>query len=168
MTVKHPWIKRMVLGGCCALGAVLLVIFLLNFILNSIVWGGRLDYYNFQLTFDRCAYEQFGSTVLAVLVEFIAVFALGAAIGLATLPFAETWTSMLGLSFLHFVVTGGLALLVGWSYGWCGMGPTGPRIVIVLYLVIYLLIWLIRWILWYNEVRQMRRALGLNNKEVDR
>ena len=165
MTTKHPWLKRMILGGCCALGAVLLLIFLLNFILNSIVWGGHPDHSNFQLTFDRCAYEQFGSAILAVLVEFIAVFALGAAIGLATLPFSDTWTSMLGLSFLHFVITGGLALLVGWSYGWFGMGPSGPSIVIVIYLVIYLLIWLIRWLVWYTELRQIRHALGLNKKE---
>ena len=80
---------------------------------------------------------------------------------MATLPFAETWTSLLGLSVLHFVITGGLALLVGWSYGWFGMGPEGPGLVLILYLAVYLLIWLVRWLVWYTELRRMRKALHL-------
>ena len=163
--MSKQWIKRALLGGLCAVAAVFILILLLNLVLNSIAWGGRLDYYNVQFTFDRCAYGQFGSPSLAVLTEFAAVFLLGCAIGLSTLPFSETWTSMLGLSFLHFAATGGLSLLVGWSYGWFGFGPGGPVIVLVLYLIIYLLIWLIRWIVWYTELCQIRKALGLERKE---
>ena len=151
----------MALGGLCAVAAVLLVILLVNLLLNGIVWGDRVEYYNFQFTTDRCACVQFGSAALALAVELMCVFALGAAVGLATLPFSETWTSLLGLSLLHFAVTGGLALLVGWSYGWFGLGPGGPRMVFAAYLVIYLLIWLIRWCVWYAELRRMRKALHL-------
>lgn len=163
--MNKQWLKRMALGGICAVGAVFILALLLNFILNSIsILGSTPDYSNIQFTFDWCA-AYFGSAALAVTVELTAVFALGAAIGLATLPFSDTWTSLLGLSLLHFVVTGGLALLVGWSYSWFGMGPDGPRIVLILYLVIYLLIWFIRWLVWYAELRQMRRALGLEKEE---
>lgn len=161
MDTKRFWLKRMALGGLIAVGAVLVIILLLNILANGVIWGERVDYYNFQFTTDRCAYVQFGSAALAVAVEMVCVFALGAAVGLATLPFAETWTSMLGLSILHFAVTGALALLVGWSYGWFGMGPEGPRMVLVLYLAVYLVVWLIRWLVWYAELRRMRKALHL-------
>ena len=165
METKRLWLKRMALGGFIAVAAVLAFILLLNVLANSVIWGGRLDYYNFQFTTDRCAYVQFGSPALAVAVEMVCVFALGAAIGLATLPFAETWTSLLGLSLLHFVVTGGLSLLVGWSYGWFGLGPEGPWMVLALYLAIYVLIWGIRWVVWYAELRKMRKALHLKKEE---
>ena len=166
METKRLWLKRMLLGGLCAVGAVLAFILLLNIFANGVIWGGRLDYYNFQFTTDRCAYVQFGSAALAVAVEMVCVFALGAAIGLSTLPFAETWTSLLGPSILHFVLTGVLAQLVGWSYGWFGFSPAeGPWMVLAAYLVIYVLIWGIRWIVWYTELRKMRKALGLKKEE---
>ena len=162
MEIKRLWFRRMILGGVAAVGVVLLLILLLNLFLNSILWGGRLDYYNFQFTTDRCAYVQFGSVGAAVAVEMACVFALGAVIGLATLPFSETWTSMLGLSILHFVATGGLAMLVGWSYGWFGLGPEeGPWMVLAACQGVYLLIWFVRWCVWYRELLQMRKALHL-------
>lgn len=157
METKRLWVKRMVLGGFAAVGAVLVFILLLNVLANSVIWGGRLEYYNFQFTTDRCAHE-FGSAALAVAVEMVCVFALGAAIGLATLPFAETWTSLLGLSVLHFVVTGGLVLLVGWSYGWLSLSW---QVFLAVYLAVYLVIWLARWLVWYTELRRMRKALHL-------
>lgn len=164
MQEKRLWLKRMALGGILAVAITLVLTLLLNIFLNSIVWGGRLDYYSIQLTFDRCA-AYFGSAALAVAVEYLSVFALGAAIGLSTLPFAETWTSLLGLSVLHFVITGVLAQMVGWAYQWFGFAPAdGPWIILVLYLVIYILIWGVRWLIWYAELRKMRKALGLNKE----
>lgn len=164
MQEKRLWLKRMALGGILAVAITLVLTLLLNIFLNSIVWGGRLDYYSIQLTFDRCA-AYFGSAALAVAVEYLSVFALGAAIGLSTLPFAETWTSLLGLSVLHFVITGVLAQTVGWAYQWFGFAPTdGSWIILVLYLVIYILIWGVRWLIWYAELRKMRKALGLNKE----
>lgn len=163
MQEKQLWLKRMVWGGVCAVGAALLILLGLNFLVNSIVWawGGTPDYTDIQLTFDRCA-AYFGSTALAVTVELLSVFLLGAAIGLTTLPFAETWTSLLGPSIAHFIVTGILAQIVGWAYQWFGFAPAdGPWIILVLYLVIYILIWAIRWLVWYMELRKMRKALGL-------
>ena len=157
MDTKRLWLKRMALGGLVAVGAVLALILLLNLLANGVIWGERLDYYNFQFTTDRCAYE-FGSAALAVTVELCCVFALGAAIGLATLPFAETWTSLLGLSILHFVITGGLALLAGWSYRWLSLSW---QMFLAAYVVIYLVIWLVRWLVWYSELRRMRKALHL-------
>lgn len=163
MNENKLWLKRMVLGGLCAVGAALLILLCLNFVVNSIVWawGGTPDYTDIQLTFDRCV-AYFGSAALAVTVELLSVFLLGAAIGLSTLPFAETWTSLFLPSVLHFIVTGILTQIVGWSYQWFGFARAeGPWIVLALYLVIYILIWAIRWIVWYVELRKIRRALNL-------
>lgn len=161
MNENKFWLKRMVFGGIWAVVIVLSLTLLLNVFLNSIIWGGKLYYYSIQLTFDRCA-SYFGSAALAVAVEYLSVFALGAAVGLSTLPFAETWTSLFVPSVLHFIITGVLAQIVSWSYQWFGFAPVdGPWIVLVLYLVIYILIWAIRWIIWYMELRKMRKALKL-------
>lgn len=165
MYQKEACIKRMLLGGLIAVAADLILILLVNFVLNSITWGGGTpDYSNIQLTFDRCA-VYFGSAALAVAVELLSVFVLGMGIGLATLPFAQTWTSLLGLSFLHFIVTGLVAQVVGWSYLWFGMSPhDGPWMILILYVALYVLIWGVRWIFWYTELRKMRKALGLKKE----
>lgn len=165
MEKKHSWLKRMLLGGLCAVGAALLVTLLVNFVLNSIVWGGEISLYSIELTPDWCT-AYFGSDAAAILVEFLCVFALGAAIGLATLPFAGEGKKLALLSLAHFIITGALALAVGWSYQWLGYSPAdGPRIVLIIYVVIYALIWGGRWVFWYAELRRMRRALGLKRKK---
>lgn len=162
MYPKESCIKRMLFGGLIAVAVAVALILLVNFVLNSITWGGGSpDYSNIQLTFDRCA-AYFGSSTLAVTVELLSVFVLGTGIGLATLPFAQTWTALLGLSFLHFVVTGLVAQVVGWSYLWFGMSPReGPWMILILYVVLYILIWGVRWIFWYIELLKLRKAFGL-------
>lgn len=165
MYQKESWLKRMLFGGLIAVATAFALIVLINFVLNSLTWGsGSPDYTNIQLTFDRCA-AYFGSAWLAVLVELLSVFILGMGIGLATLPFAQTWTSLLGLSFLHFIVTGLVAQAVGWSYLWFGMSPyDGPWMIGLLYAALYILIWGVRWIVWYTELRKLRKALGLRKE----
>ena len=166
MEGKYSRLKRMLLGGCCAVAAALLVTLLVNFILNSITWGsGTPKYGNIQLTPDRCA-AYFGSAAVAVLVELLSIFALGAAVGLATLPFADEGKKLTLFSLAHFIITGALAQMVGWAYQWLGFSPSdGPWIVLGLYTAIYALIWGGRWIFWYAELHKMRRALGLEQKK---
>lgn len=155
------WLRRALAGGCIAVGGALLLALLLNLFLHSVSWGGSAGYTGIQLTFDRCAYY-FGTAALAVAVELLAVFLLGAAIGLATLPFDRTWTSMQVQSLLHFVLTGVLALAVGWAYCWFGFGSgEGFWLVLTVYLLLYLLIWAVRWVIWYAELLRMRRTLHL-------
>lgn len=168
MEGTYSWLKRMLLGGFCAVGAALLVTLLINFLINSIVWGTQIPAYSIELTPDRCT-AYFGSDAAAILVEFLCVFALGAAAGLATLPFADEGKKLALLSLAHFVITGALTLAVGWSYQWLGFSPAdGPWIVLAVYVVIYALIWGGRWIFWYAELRKMRRALGLKQKKEAR
>lgn len=166
MEVRFSRLKRMLLGGCCAAAAVLLITLLVNFVLNSLTWGGGAPGYDkFELTPDRCT-AYFGSDALAAAVELLSVFALGAAIGLATLPFAGEGKKLALFSLAHFIITGALAQVVGWAYQWLGFSPAGgPWIVLGLYAAIYALIWGGRWIIWYAELRKMRAALGLNQKK---
>lgn len=163
MITKKQVFLRILIGGLAAVGAALGVIVLLNLFLNSILWGGRPDHYSIQLTTDRAAHY-FGSSPLAVLVEMLVIFVFGACVGLTTLPFAETWTRLPGFSVLHFVVTGGLVQLLGWSYRWLSI-HRGWLILLAGYVTVYLLIWLIRWLRWSAEVRQLRKALGLKKEE---
>lgn len=168
MEGTYSGLKRMLLGGFCAVGVALLVTLLINFLINSIVWGTQIPAYSIELTPDRCT-AYFGSDAAAILVEFLCVFALGAAAGLATLPFADEGKKLALLSLAHFVITGALTLAVGWSYQWLGFSPAdGPWIVLAVYVVIYALIWGGRWIFWYAELRKMRRALGLKQKKEAR
>lgn len=162
MDTLYSWLKRITVGGCCAVLAAAFLALLLNLTLNSAVWlGGSPDLSRFQLTFDRCS-AYFGSTALAVTVELLAVFALGAAVGVATMPFADTPAELLRLSLLHFLITGMLALIAGWSYRWFGMEPgCGAAAVLGVYTVIYAAVWGLRWVFWYAELCQMRRALKL-------
>lgn len=165
MYPKESCIKRMLFGGLISMAAALALILLVNFVLNSITWDGSPDYSNIQLTFDRCA-VYFGSPWLATTAELLSVFVLGMGIGLSTLPFAETWTALLGLSFLHFVVTGLVAQVVGWTYLWFGMSPReGPWMILILYVALYVLIWGVRWIFWYIELRKLRKAFGLTKED---
>ena len=103
---RRMYLRRALLGGILAW----LALFLLCFLLASVdFFGGRLDLMDalsrLQLSPDR-AYLAFGrSRVLANLYESAAVFALGACLGLSTLPFDETWTKLRLLSWLHFPVT---------------------------------------------------------------
>ena len=163
MITKKQVFLRVLIGGLAALGAILAFILAVNLLANSIIWGGRLDYYNIQLTTDRAA-RYFGSYPLAVLTEMLVVFVFGACLGLTTLPFAETWTRLPGFSVLHFVVTGGLLQLLGWSYCWLSIDH-GWLILLIGYVIVYLLIWFLRWLRWSADVRQLRKALGLKKEE---
>ena len=56
MYQKESWLKRMLFGGLIAVATAFALIVLINFVLNSLTWGGGSpDYTNIQLTFDRCA-----------------------------------------------------------------------------------------------------------------
>ena len=82
-----------------------------------------------QLSTDE-AYLAFGrSRVLANLYQSAAVFALGACLGLSTLPFDETWTQLRLLSWLHFPVTCLCAVAALWFVAdtpWAALGIALP------------------------------------------
>lgn len=155
MNEKKKLIVRAAMGGVIAMG--LLLAFWVWFHLTGWSLQGKVPVGAFNLA-SRETVARFGSYPLAVVIEFLCVFALGAAIGIASMPFADDTRSLLKDSFVHFIVTGGLVLLNGWvftilDWGW--------GFVLVPYTLLYLLIWFGRWIGWYVEVAQIKVKLGL-------
>ena len=96
----------------------------------------------------------------AMVITYLLCFALGAAVGLATLPFADEGRALVVQSLGHFAFTAGIcALLLGLCFGvrqwpsWLlGLG---------LLALFYVLVWLARWVGWYAEADAIRKKLGL-------
>lgn len=155
MSEKKKLIVRALIGGVTAMG--LLLVFWVWFHLTGFSPQGKVPVGDFNLVAGATV-AMFGSYWLAVTVEFICMFALGAAIGISSMPFADDTRSLLKDSFVHFIITGGLVLLnarvltiLDWGWGF----------VLIPYTLLYLLIWFGRWVGWYVEVAQIRVKLGL-------
>ena len=126
---RRTYLRRALLGG----GLAWLALFLLCFGIASVdligFGGGHFDLMDtlsrLQLSTGE-AYLTFGrSHVLANLYQSAAVFALGACLGLSTLPFDETWTQLRLLSWLHFPVTCLCAVAALWFVAdspWSALG----------------------------------------------
>ena len=157
---RRTYLRRALLGG----GLAWLALFLLCFVLTSAdfvgLGGGHFDLMDtlsrLQLSTDE-AYLAFGrSHVLANLYQSAAVFALGACLGLSTLPFDETWTQLRLLSWLHFPVTCLCAMAAFWFVAdspWSALGIGALS---------YLAVFLCRWLCWYGELLDLRRGLRLD------
>lgn len=102
-----------------------------------------------------------GSPFLAGLIQYGLYFALGAGIGVATLPFAEDGKALLIRSLLHFAysaaVSSALLWLSGWNRGSFLMWLAELGVLVLL----YLLIWFGRWLSWWFELDAIRERLGL-------
>ena len=154
MSVRKAQLIRGAAGGCTALALFLLIALLLN---SFNILGGTPAHMSFA---SHSSIARFGSHALALIMELVSMFALGAAIGLSTLPFADEGPVLIRNSLLHFLITGGLVLFTGWvfcffdiEYGWLFFAG--------IYTLLYLLIWMGRWIGWYMEIAQIRARLGL-------
>ena len=143
MTETKKLLTRAAIGGVIA--KLLLFGFWVWFHLTGWSFQGRVPVGDFNLV-SRATESMFGSYWLAVAVEFTCMFALGAAIGVASMPFADDTRSLVKESVIHFVVTGALVLLNAWvltilDWGWA--------FVLIPYTLLYLLIWFGRWVGWY-------------------
>lgn len=157
MNENKKLILRALMGGVAAMG--LLLAFWVWFHLTGFSPQGRVPVGDFNVV-SRATVALFGgSHCLAVVMEFACMFALGAAIGVATMPFADDTRSLLKESFVHFIITGGLVLLNGWVQ--CLFPWVGLAFFLVPYTLLYLLIWSGRWIGWYVEVDRIKIKLGL-------
>jgi len=153
---KKKLILRALAGGLTAM--LLLLGFWIWFHLTGFSPQGRVPVGDFNIAAGATV-AMFGSYWLAVVVEFTCIFALGAAIGTATMPFADDTHSLLKDSFVHFIITGGLVLLNGWVQ--CLFPSGGWAFLLVPYTLLYLLIWFGRWIGWFVAVDRIKIKLGL-------
>lgn len=156
MNETKKLLTRSLIGGVTATG--LLLLFWIWFHLTGISPQGTVPVGDFNIV-SRATEAMFGSYWLAAAVEFICIFALGAAIGIASMPFADDTRSLLKESFVHFIVTGGLVLLNLWVQ--CLLAPGLIQFFLVSYALLYLLIWFGRWIGWYVDVDRIKIKLGL-------
>lgn len=96
----------------------------------------------------------------AMAITYLLCFALGGAVGLATLPFADEGRALVLQSLGHFALTAGIcALLLGLCFGvrqWQAW-----LLCLALLALVYALIWLARWVGWYAEADAIRKKLGL-------
>ena len=156
MTETKKLLTRAVIGGVIA--KLLLLGFWVWFHLTGFSPQGTVPVGDFNIV-SRATEAMFDSYWLAAAVEFLCAFALGAAIGIASMPFADDTRSLLKDSFVHFIITGGLVMLNLWVQ--CLLEPGLIRFFLAAYVLLYLLIWFGRWVGWYVEVAQIKAKLGL-------
>ena len=140
---------RMGAGG--AAGAVLLLP--LGGLFNDLVSGGLIatgPHIPFRLVSSDLV-RLAGSEVLALVIQLLLYFALGALLGLSTLPFADDGRSLVLRSLAHFAVTAGVLALTVWLLGWAWSWQALAVYLMVL-AAVYILIRLARSVGWYSEV----------------
>ena len=156
MTRNTPFVTRAILGGLAGLVLMLMGALFAN---SISILGGSFTLYHLSLV-GHGAVLRFGSYPLAVLVQSILIFALGAMAGIATLPFAEDGKTLILHSLLHFSVT---ALLYSLLLVLCfDLFPWLLPGWLAILVAVYLVVWLGRYVGWYVELAQIRAKLGLS------
>lgn len=151
---KRQWLIRILAGGLLGLAVCTLIGFVTQ---PGSLFGGTLSYdiRDFTFCFNSRVPEGLG-TVLSLLLWFF----LGAEVGVATLPFADSGRELVIRSLIHYAVTAATvsawAVLNFWQEPFFAL----PTFLIPLTLV-YLIVWLGRWVGWYTEVAAIREKLGL-------
>ena len=92
-----------------------------------------------------------------VLLSILLFALLGAEIGIATLPFADSGPTLIFRTLAHFALMAATVAL----WGGLNFGGAGAAFCLILLASIYVLVWLGRWVGWYVEVAAIRAKLGL-------
>ena len=142
------WRSRILTGGVLGMGVYLLIAFLAQ---PGALLGGSLGP-AFTFCFNPRVPQALGAGLGLAL-----WFALGAEVGVATLPFAQSGRALAGRSLAHFLI------MAATLSGWVCLNFRAAELPGFLALLgaVYLLIWLGRWVGWYAEAAAMRRKLGL-------
>ena len=148
---------RVLIGGLCGWG----VLFLIGYIAGSISLWGPSSFRGFHFV-DGTMEHLLGSEALAIAVQFVLFFILGALAGVATMPFADTGKVLFLRSLAHFVAT---ETVVGGGVWLNFAGTESPLPWMKLMAVIYAVIWGLRWLGWWFELGAIRKKLGLTRKK---
>lgn len=92
-----------------------------------------------------------------VLLSILLFALLGAEIGVSTLPFADSGSTLVCRTLAHFALMAATVAL----WGGLNFGGAGAAFCLILLVSIYVLVWLGRWVGWYVEVAAIRSKLGL-------
>ena len=153
--VKKAWIVRIAAGGVIGMLAMAFLGLLFNSFANFKLTSSELDWVSYDLI------KLAGSKPLAALLQFGLYFALGAGVGVATLPFAEEGKELLIRSALHFVYTATVSSALIWLCGWNRGEWPAWLLELALLALLYVLIWLGRLAAWWSELDAIREKLGL-------
>lgn len=150
--IKKQWLPRALIGGCIGVAAHVL----LGCLLGSFSLFGPAQFSGF--VFPYCNFPR-EIEPLGVLLSFALFALLGAEVGIATLPFADSGRELVVRSLLHYTVTAATVCL------WAGLNicstPADYLAVLIPLTLVYLIVWLGRWVGWYTEVAALREKLGL-------
>lgn len=103
--------------------------------------------------------ERWGNPVTAALVQFCWSGILGAAAATAEVPFRlERRTAL--WSGVHFLLTAAVFSLTGWRCSWFPYRQTWLCLLGLL-LLCYLLMWAVRYVGWRQDIRAIRKGVGL-------
>lgn len=151
--IKKQWIPRALVGGI--IGIVLLLAFV--YVFDAMPWMSHIWHFrNPFAVWAEWLIDGYGWPT-PPLPNLCLCFLMGAEVGIATLPFADSGRELVVRSLLHFVVTAAtVGLWTGLNFGWRELS----YFLIPLALV-YVIVWLGRWVGWYTEVAAIREKLGL-------
>lgn len=152
---KKDWLIRIVIGG---LGGVLF-----QSAFSTLLFSAFMGSFHF------CFFTRFGyPAVLSPAGELAfdlcctaLMFAFGAEIGVATLPFDDDGKRLLWKSILHFAVMA--ATVTAWTL--LNFAPADIPYFLRPLCVIYAFVWAIRWLRWRLELNAIKKKLGLLGKE---
>ena len=106
--------------------------------------------------------ERWGSPITAALVQFFWSGLLGAVLETAEVPFRlERRTAL--WSGVHFLLTAAVFSLAGWQCRWFPYRETWLCLLGLL-LLCYLLMWAVRYVGWRQDLRAIRKGVGLPEK----
>ena len=106
--------------------------------------------------------EKWGNPVTAALVQFLWSGLLGAVLETAEVPFRlERRTAL--WSGVHFLLTAAVFSLAGWQCRWFPYRETWLCLLGLL-LLCYLLMWAVRYVGWRQDIRAIRKGVGLPEK----
>ena len=153
---RKQWLVRMLAGGVLGMVILFFVGGTFNALVNGMILGGRRFY---GISPDLVYLVH--STFLAAVIQFALYFALGALVGIATLPFADDGKTLVIRSLLHFSATAAVFSVLSWSCWWCWSEWKVLLVELGLLALLYVLIWLGRLAAWWSELDAIREKLGL-------
>lgn len=153
--MKKAWITRIAAGGFIGTVVMTFLGLLFNSFADFTLTSSELDWVSYDLI------KLAGSKPSAALLQFSLYFALGAGVGIATLPFAEEGKELLIRSTLHFGYMAAVSSALIWLCGWNRGDWLAWLLELALLALLYVLIWFGRWLAWWFEVDEIREKLGL-------
>ena len=153
---RKQWLVRMLAGGVLGMVILFFVGGTFNALVNGMILGGRRFY---GISPDLVYLVH--STFLAAVIQFALYFALGALVGIATLPFADDGKTLVIRSLLHFSATAAVFSVLSWLCWWCWSEWKVLLVELGLLALVYVIVWLGRLAAWWSELDAIREKLGL-------